>query len=395
MIHRSPLPDVEIPDLPLTSYVLAGAQGDKPALIDGVTGQTLTYADLDRAVRSLAGGLVASGFGKGDVLALMAPNVPEYAVVFHGAAMAGGAVTTVNPTYTERELHDQLRDCGARILVTIPSLMTTASRACAGTQVAEIYVLGEADGAQTARGPVRPAAGRARTGGAGRRGGPAVLLGDHGAVQGRHAHPAEHGGQHRADTGHAADPARRAPGGGAAVLPYLRHAGPDELRPARRGDGRHAAPVRPRAVPAGSSGLPDHPVVRGAAHRARAGQAPARGQLRPQHADADPLRGRAAEDRPGRRVRQAAGLRGGPGLRDDRAVAGLAYDTARLVQAGVGGRHGTEHTDTDRRSGQRGGRRRRRRGRNLGARAAGDEGLSQQPAGHGGHDRCRRVAAHR
>ena len=117
-----------------------------------MTGLSLTYADLDGAVRSLAGGLVASGFGKGGVLALMAPNVPEYAVVFHGAAMAGGAVTTINPTYTEHELRDQLRDCGARILVTIPSLLTTASRGCAGTQVAEIYVLGEAEGAKGAKG---------------------------------------------------------------------------------------------------------------------------------------------------------------------------------------------------------------------------------------------------
>ena len=99
MIHRSPLPDIEIPDLPLTNYVLAGAQGDKPALIDGVTGQTLTYADLDRAVRSLAGGLVASGFRKGDVLALMAPNVPEYAVVFQGPQWrAGPSPRSTRPT---------------------------------------------------------------------------------------------------------------------------------------------------------------------------------------------------------------------------------------------------------------------------------------------------------
>ena len=152
MIHRSPLPDIEIPDLPLTSYVLAGAQGDKPALVDGVSGLALTYAGLDSAVRSLAGGLVASGFAKGDVLALMAPNVPEYAVVFHGAAMAGGAVTTINPTYTETELHSQLRDSGARILVTIPSLVAVAARGCAGTRVAEIYVLGEAEGAKSLAG---------------------------------------------------------------------------------------------------------------------------------------------------------------------------------------------------------------------------------------------------
>ena len=44
MIHRSPLPDVEIPDLPLTSYVLAAAadRQDQPALIDGPSGRALT-----------------------------------------------------------------------------------------------------------------------------------------------------------------------------------------------------------------------------------------------------------------------------------------------------------------------------------------------------------------
>ena len=146
MIHRSPLPDVEIPDLPLTAYVLDGAAGqpDKPALIDGVSGQTLTYGDLNRAIGSLAGGLAASGFAMGEVLALMAPNMPEYAVVFHAVAMAGGIITTINPAYAEAEMHGQLRDSGARILVTIPPLAAAASRAAAGTQVGEVYVFGEA-----------------------------------------------------------------------------------------------------------------------------------------------------------------------------------------------------------------------------------------------------------
>jgi acyl-CoA synthetase (AMP-forming)/AMP-acid ligase II len=100
MIYASSLPDVKIPDLPLTEYVLAAGavQPDKPALIDGVSGRTLTYADLHTAVRSLAGGLAATGFARGDVLALMAPNTPEYAVVFPAVAMAGGVITTINPT---------------------------------------------------------------------------------------------------------------------------------------------------------------------------------------------------------------------------------------------------------------------------------------------------------
>src|SRR3954471_13494978 len=144
MIHRSPLPDVEIPDQALPTYVLYRARelGDKPALIDGPTGRVLTYAGLDQAVRALAGGLAARGFAKGDVLALMAPNLPEYAVVFHGTAFAGGVITTINPTYTEREVHHQLLDSGATILVTIPLFLETALGAAAGTPVTGVYVLG-------------------------------------------------------------------------------------------------------------------------------------------------------------------------------------------------------------------------------------------------------------
>src|SRR5215469_2696743 len=150
MIYNSPLQDVEIPDLPLTEYVLAGAsrREDRPALIDGASGRVLTYADLEIAVRSLAGGLAASGFARGEVLALMAPNMPEYAVVFHAAALAGGTVTPLNPGYAHAEVHAQLEDCGARILVTIPPLAAAARAAAAGTQAGQIYTIGEAPGAR-------------------------------------------------------------------------------------------------------------------------------------------------------------------------------------------------------------------------------------------------------
>lgn len=150
MIHRSPLPDVEIPAVPMTDYVLARAAelGDKPALVDGSSGRTLTYAGLAGAVRSLAGGLVARGFAPGEVLALMSPNIPEYAVVFHGVAYAGGVVTTINPTYTAREVHHQLNDAGATILVTVAPFLDVAREAVEGTSVTEIFVIGEAEGAQ-------------------------------------------------------------------------------------------------------------------------------------------------------------------------------------------------------------------------------------------------------
>ena len=148
-IHHSPLPLVEIPDLPLSEFILrrAGELGDKPALIDAASGRTITYGQLGHLVRSFAGGLVARGFKKGDVLAFMSPNVPEYAVAFHGTAWAGGVVTTVNPTYTEREVHHQLEDAGASLLVTIPMFYETAKAGAVGTKVTEIFVMGEVEGA--------------------------------------------------------------------------------------------------------------------------------------------------------------------------------------------------------------------------------------------------------
>jgi 4-coumarate--CoA ligase len=162
MIHKSPLPDVEIPELPLTSFVFAkvSEHADKVAFVEGASGRTVTYGDLLDAVQRFAGGLTARGFGPGQVLAIMAPNLPEYAVWFHGAAMTGGVVTTVNPTYTAHEVHHQLNDAGATIMVTIPMFIDTAKEAAKDTKVETIYVLGEGgDGAE----PVSELMGEPRT----------------------------------------------------------------------------------------------------------------------------------------------------------------------------------------------------------------------------------------
>jgi acyl-CoA synthetase (AMP-forming)/AMP-acid ligase II len=161
MIIRSTAPDVPIPDVSLTEYVLRHAErlGGKPALLDGPSGRVLTYAELAAGVRRAAAGLGQRGFGKGDVLAIYAPNIPEYAIVFQAVASAGGINTTVNPLYTPDELATQLRDSGARLLVTVPPLLAKARQAVGQSGVEEIYVLGEAEGATPfARLVERPAA---------------------------------------------------------------------------------------------------------------------------------------------------------------------------------------------------------------------------------------------
>ena len=71
----------------------------------------------------------------------MAPNIPEYAVVFHGVATAGGTVTTINPTYTPDEVRHQLQDSGATILVTVGMFRETAENAIEGTGCKEIFLI--------------------------------------------------------------------------------------------------------------------------------------------------------------------------------------------------------------------------------------------------------------
>jgi acyl-CoA synthetase (AMP-forming)/AMP-acid ligase II len=148
MIFTSPLPAVQVPAMPLTPYILerAGQWAGKPAFIDGPTGRAVTYGEFDDTVRRQAGGWLACGLAKGEVVALMAPNCPEYGVVFHSVALAGGVVTTVNPTYTPGEVHHQLVDSGATRLVTVPSFLETATTAIADSGVKEVYVIGEAEG---------------------------------------------------------------------------------------------------------------------------------------------------------------------------------------------------------------------------------------------------------
>jgi acyl-CoA synthetase (AMP-forming)/AMP-acid ligase II len=149
VVFRSPLPDVEVPDVSVSAFVLerAGTLGDKPAMIDGPTGRTITYAQLGAGVRRVAAGLAARGLRMGDVVALMAPNVPEYAVAFHGVASAGGVNTTINSLATEQDVANQMHDSGARFMVSVPHFLDRALPAAQKVGIEEVFVFGEANGA--------------------------------------------------------------------------------------------------------------------------------------------------------------------------------------------------------------------------------------------------------
>ncbi|MFH8800426.1 4-coumarate--CoA ligase family protein [Streptomyces sp. NPDC017936] len=148
-MFRSEYADVPPVELPIHEAVLGHAAdfGDRPALVDGTDGTTLTYEQVDRFHRRIAAGLAEAGVRKGDVLALHSPNTVAFPPAFYAATRAGATVTTVHPLSTAEEFAKQLRDSATRWIVTVSPLLETARRAAelAGG-VQEVFVCDSAPG---------------------------------------------------------------------------------------------------------------------------------------------------------------------------------------------------------------------------------------------------------
>lgn len=102
--------------------------------------ETWTYADLDAASARVAGALVRGGTAPGDRVAVMLPNVPEFAAVYYGALRAGAIVVPMNPLLKEREVAYYLADSGAGVLFAA-STVAEAAHAGAAANGARVTVV--------------------------------------------------------------------------------------------------------------------------------------------------------------------------------------------------------------------------------------------------------------
>jgi acyl-CoA synthetase (AMP-forming)/AMP-acid ligase II len=152
MVFTSPHADIALPAGPFHEDVLyrAAEAKEQPVFITAENGRSFSYKDLLRDTYRCAGALVAHGLRKGDVFALLLPNLQEFAVAFYGGLAAGGVITPVNPLYTDDEIARQLLDSGARYVLTVPPLLEKVASA-AHQGVREIFVVGEADGTTSFR----------------------------------------------------------------------------------------------------------------------------------------------------------------------------------------------------------------------------------------------------
>lgn len=104
-------------------------------------GRTLTFAELDHLSLQFACYLQQkTDLKPGDRIAVQLPNVLQYPVVVFGAMRAGLTVVNTNPLYTPRELKHQLNDSGAKALVVLANIASSAAEVVADTQVAQVIV---------------------------------------------------------------------------------------------------------------------------------------------------------------------------------------------------------------------------------------------------------------
>jgi len=83
--------------------------------VNGITGETLTYRDVDNTVRCVASGLNRLGVGRSDIVACISPNSRDYIFILLAAMCNGAPVATVNPSYTACE-SAEIAFCGVEQL---------------------------------------------------------------------------------------------------------------------------------------------------------------------------------------------------------------------------------------------------------------------------------------
>ena len=108
-------------------------------------GKDVSYAQVDSLSQTFAAYLQGLGLVKGDRVAIMMPNVPQYPVAVAGVLRAGMVVVNVNPLYTARELEHQLKDSGAKAIVIVENFAATLEHCIAHTPVKHVVLASMGD----------------------------------------------------------------------------------------------------------------------------------------------------------------------------------------------------------------------------------------------------------
>ncbi|AVT14296.1 long-chain-fatty-acid--CoA ligase [Paracidovorax avenae] len=108
-------------------------------------GKDISFAETEVQSRHLAAYLQGLGLARGDRVAVMMPNVPQYPVAVAAILRAGFVAVNVNPLYTPRELEHQLKDSGAKAIIIIENFAATLQACIGATQVQHVVLCAMGD----------------------------------------------------------------------------------------------------------------------------------------------------------------------------------------------------------------------------------------------------------
>ena len=117
-------------------------------------GKAFTFAQVDEASRAFAAYLQGLGLQRGDRVAVMLPNVPQYPVAVAGILRAGLVVVNVNPLYTPRELEHQLKDSGAKAILILENFAATLQQVVREVPVQHVVLAAMGDMLGLIKGPL-------------------------------------------------------------------------------------------------------------------------------------------------------------------------------------------------------------------------------------------------
>ncbi|HOB92668.1 MAG TPA: long-chain-fatty-acid--CoA ligase [Aquabacterium sp.] len=108
-------------------------------------GRPIAFSEVERLSRALGAYLQSLGLKRGDRVAAMMPNVPQYPVAIAAILRAGFVLVNVNPLYTPRELEHQLKDSGAKAIIILENFAATLQQVIAKVPTKHVVVASMGD----------------------------------------------------------------------------------------------------------------------------------------------------------------------------------------------------------------------------------------------------------
>ncbi|PLT30219.1 AMP-binding protein [Peribacillus deserti] len=132
--------ELEYSGEPLQNYLKQSAAKFPEKSAIHFMGKEISYKSIYESALKFACYLKSLGIEKGDRVAIMLPNTPQSVIAYFGSLMAGAVVVQTNPLYMERELEYQMKDSGAKVILTLDILFPRAAKIMPQTSLQHIIV---------------------------------------------------------------------------------------------------------------------------------------------------------------------------------------------------------------------------------------------------------------